>query len=184
MESIVKALHNIPGRTFVICSPSSLLVYNQEMNTEVKSATDMVNHIQKKWNLTSGKHVFDERDFYDIGSDVASGTNSWRGMIITPCSMKTVASVNAGITSNLIERCADVTLKERRRLIIVPREAPFNRIHLKNLLGLDEAGAIIMPASPGFYQRPNTIEDLADFMTAKIFNLLDIEHNLIPKWEG
>lgn len=92
--------------------------------------------------------------------------------------------MNAGLTENLIERAADVTLKERRRLIVVPRETPFNRIHLRNLLSLDEAGAIILPASPGFYQMPKTLDDLGDFISGRIFNLLGVEQNLFPKWEG
>jgi 4-hydroxy-3-polyprenylbenzoate decarboxylase len=98
--------------------------------------------------------------------------------------MKTIASINAGFTDNLIERCADVTLKERRRLIVVPRETPYNQIHLRNMLSLDQAGAIILPASPGFYQVPKTLDDLGDFIAGRIFNLLGVDAELFPKWEG
>lgn len=103
-------------------------------------------------------------------------------MVVLPCSMKTIASINAGMTENLIERAADVTLKERRTLLLVPRETPYNRIHLKNMLELHDAGAIILPASPGFYQMPKTLEDLGDFISERIFRLLGMELDLYPRW--
>lgn len=92
--------------------------------------------------------------------------------------------MSQGLTENLIERAADVSLKERRRLIVVPRETPYNRIHLKNLLNLDEAGAIILPASPGFYQMPKTLDDLGDFIAGRILGLLGVNQTLFPKWLG
>lgn len=139
--------------------------------------------MEEKWKVKS-KHKFHVRNFFDIGSDIASGSNVWDAMVVIPCSMKTVASMSAGLTENLIERAADVTLKERRRLIVVPRETPYNRIHLRNLLELDEAGAIILPASPGFYQMPKTLDDLGDFIAGRILNLLGHTQTLFPKWEG
>ncbi|CCH48098.1 UbiX family flavin prenyltransferase [Pseudodesulfovibrio piezophilus] len=123
-----------------------------------------------------------EYNIKDIAAPPASG--SWRhhGMILCPCSMASLSAVATGLGTNLIHRAADVTLKERKRLIIVPREAPYNTIHLKNMLAADQAGAIIIPASPGFYHRPKTIEDLANHLAGKILDQLDISHTLYKRW--
>lgn len=180
---LIRALMETEGETYITASPASLRIFSEEYETEVKSTEDVLSYISSKWNPKQ-IHKFHIRNFFDIGSDIASGSNSWDAMVVVPCSMKTVASLTAGLTENLIERAADVSLKERRRLIIVPRETPFNRIHLRNLLSLDEAGAIILPASPGFYQMPKTLDDLGDFIAGRIFNLLGVPHSLFPKWEG
>ena len=184
VASIIRAFSRMEGETYLIASPTAIRIYNEEMHTSISSVNEIVEHVFKQWNIKNSPHTFHPRDFYDIGSDIASGTNQWESMIILPASMRTVASISAGTTGNLIERVADVTLKERRKLIVVPREAPFNRIHLRNLMQIDEAGGIILPASPGFYQNPQSLDDLADFITAKIFNLIGIKHSLIPKWQG
>ena len=118
-----------------------------------------------------------------INSSIASGSFHVDGMAIVPASMGTVGRVASGISGNLIERTADVMLKEKRKLIIVPREAPFSTIHLKNLLALDQAGALILPASPGFYQGQDTVEALVDFVVARILDQLGVEQNLMPPYE-
>jgi 4-hydroxy-3-polyprenylbenzoate decarboxylase len=120
---------------------------------------------------------------HDLAAGPASG--SWRhaGMIVCPCSMASLAAIAGGLGSNLIHRAADVTLKEGRRLVLVPRETPFNEIHLRNLLAAKQAGAHILPACPGFYSRPQTIGELADFMAARALDLLDIPHNLGKRWQ-
>jgi len=120
----------------------------------------------------------------DLGASIASGSHDCRGMVIVPCSMKTLAGVAHGLSRNLVERAADVMLKERRRLVIVPREAPMSLPQLRNMVLCAEAGAIILPAMPAFYQMPKTIDDLADFMAGKILSALGLEHTLYPKWEG
>lgn len=119
----------------------------------------------------------------DLAAGPASG--SWRhaGMIVCPCSMASLAAIAGGLGSNLIHRAADVTLKEGRRLVLVPREAPFSEIHLRNLLAAKQAGAAIMPACPGFYSRPQTIGDLTDFVAARALDLLDIPHGLGKRWK-
>ncbi len=178
----LRALSEIPGDTYFTVSPASLRIFSEEYETKVSSAEDVLDFIQQRWKPEI-KHKFHIRDFFDIGSDIASGSNSWDAMVVVPCSMKTVASINAGFTENLIERAADVSLKERRRLIVVPRETPYNRIHLRNMLSLDEAGGIIVPASPGFYQMPKSLDDLGDFIAGRIFNLLGVESELFPKWD-
>jgi 4-hydroxy-3-polyprenylbenzoate decarboxylase len=120
----------------------------------------------------------------DLGATIASGSHGCSGMAIVPCSMKTLAGVAHGLSRNLVERAADVMLKERRRLVIVPRETPMSLPQLKNMVLCAEAGAMILPAMPAFYQQPKTLDDLADFMAGKILAALGFEHDLYPPWTG
>jgi len=120
----------------------------------------------------------------DLGATIASGSHRCTGMAIVPCSMKTLAAVAHGLSRNLIERAADVMLKERRRLVIVPRETPMSLPQLRNMVLCAEAGAMILPAMPAFYQKPKTIDDLADFVAGKILSALGFEHALYPEWTG
>src|SRR6266576_4691971 len=120
----------------------------------------------------------------DLGATIASGSHGCSGMAIVPCSMKTLAAVAHGLSRNLIERAADVMLKEHRRLVIVPRETPMSLPQLRNMVLCAEAGAMIVPAMPGFYQLPKSLDDLADFMAGKILGSLGLDHNLYPKWTG
>lgn len=119
----------------------------------------------------------------DIGASIASGTHPNDGMIIIPCSMKTLAAIAHGFSQNLIHRAADVMLKENRNLILVNRETPLNRVHLKNMLAAQEAGAMIMPASPGFYHHPQSVDDIINFVVGKVLNIFDIEHDLFEPWD-
>ncbi len=120
----------------------------------------------------------------DRGATPASGSAPSLGMVVCPCSMGTLASIAQGTTRSLIERAADVVLKERRPLILVPRETPYSAIHLENMLRLTRAGATILPASPGFYHRPQRIEDLIDFIVGRILQHLGVEHTLGPQWRA
>lgn len=120
----------------------------------------------------------------DRGATPASGSTPSRGMVICPCSMGTLASIAQGTTRSLIERAADVVLKERRHLIVVPRETPYSTIHLENMLRLSRAGAVVMPASPGFYHRPQRIEELIEFVVARILSHLDVPHAFGPRWQS
>ena len=120
----------------------------------------------------------------DLGATIASGSHGCSGMVIVPCSMKTLAGVAHGLSRNLVERAADVMLKERRGLVMVPRETPMSLPQLKNMVLCAEAGAIVLPAMPAFYQLPDTIDDLADFMAGKILGALGFDHNLYPPWTG
>src|SRR6188472_1943185 len=120
----------------------------------------------------------------DLGATIASGSHDCRGMVIVPCSMKTLAGVAHGLSRNLVERAADVMLKERRSLVIVPRETPMSLPQLKNMVLCAEAGAMMMPAMPAFYQMPQTLDDLADFMAGKILSAFGFEHQLYPAWKG
>ncbi|EPG66925.1 UbiX family flavin prenyltransferase [Leptospira wolffii] len=178
----LRALMELPGESWFVPSPAAIRVFREEYQTSVETGEQVLDFIREKWRPNS-VHSFRLRKFEDVGADIASGSNVWEGMVIVPCSMKTVASIRAGITDNLIERAADVSLKERRKLILVPRETPYNRIHLENMLALHDAGAILAPASPGFYQVPKTLEELGDFMAGRIFRLLGKEIDLYPRWK-
>lgn len=120
----------------------------------------------------------------DLGATIASGSHGCLGMAIVPCSMKTLAAVAHGLSRTLIERAADVMLKERRPLIIVPRETPMSLPQLRNMVLCAEAGAMILPAMPAFYQQPKTLDDLADFLAGKILSALGFDHALYPAWTG
>jgi len=113
---------------------------------------------------------------------VASGSNPPEALVICPCTTGTLASVAQGVCEDLIDRAADVALKERRRLILVVRETPFSAIHLENMLKLSRAGAVILPANPGFYHRPQRVEALVDFVVARILDHLEVAHDLMPRW--
>ncbi|MDX1253086.1 MAG: UbiX family flavin prenyltransferase [Gammaproteobacteria bacterium] len=113
---------------------------------------------------------------------VASGSNAPRAMVVCPCTSGTLSAIASGASNNLLERAADVMIKERRKLILVPREMPLSVIHLENMLRLARLGVVIMPANPGFYYRPQRVEELVDFVVARILDHLDIEHGLMPRW--
>ncbi|KLK88391.1 aromatic acid decarboxylase [Methanoculleus sediminis] len=120
----------------------------------------------------------------DLAADIASGSFRYDGMAIVPCSMKTLAAVSNGFADNLIARAADVCLKEKRPLLLLLREMPLSRIHLKNMLAADDAGATVMVASPPFYQRPQTIDDLVDMVVARVLDHMGVEHDLGTRWSG
>jgi 4-hydroxy-3-polyprenylbenzoate decarboxylase len=120
----------------------------------------------------------------DRGALPASGSQRTAGMVVCPCSMGTVSAIAHGTSRSLVERAADVTLKERRRLILVPRETPFSLVHLRNLTAVTEAGATIVPAAPGFYHRPTRIEELVDFLVQRILDQLGLDITIARRWEG
>jgi len=131
-----------------------------------------------EWSSIS---VFDDKD---RGAVPASGSAKSAGMVVCPCSMGTVAAIAHGTSRSLVERAADVTLKERRPLILVPRETPFSLVHLRNLTAVTEAGATVIPAAPGFYHRPKTLEDIVDFIVQRILDHMKVDVDLVPRWNG
>jgi 4-hydroxy-3-polyprenylbenzoate decarboxylase len=140
--------------------------------------------LAEKYGDGTKRGTFDIFSNRDLGAPVASGSHACEGMVVVPCSMKTLAGVAHGLSRSLIERAADVMLKERRRLVLVPRETPMSLPELRNMVLCAEAGAMVLPAMPAFYQMPKTIDDLADFMAGKILSGLGLDHNLYPPWTG
>ena len=120
----------------------------------------------------------------DRGALPASGSQRTHGMVVCPCSMGTVAAIAAGTSRSLVERAADVTLKERRRLVLVPRETPLSLVHLRNLVSVTEAGAVVIPAAPGFYHRPVSVLELVDFIVQRVLDQLGIDLDIAPRWTG
>jgi flavin prenyltransferase len=120
----------------------------------------------------------------DRGALPASGSQRTGGMVICPCSMGTVAAVAAGTSRSLVERAADVTLKERRKLVLVPRETPLSLVHLRNLVTVTEAGAVVIPAAPGFYHRPSSVGELVDFIVQRVLDQLELEIEIARRWTG
>lgn len=131
-----------------------------------------------KWPTVT---VYDDSD---RGAKPASGSQKTRGMLICPCSMGTVAAIAHGTSRSLVERAADVTLKEGRKLVVVPRETPLSLVHLRNLTAAAEAGVTVLPAAPGFYHRPKAISDLVDFVAQRIIDQFDLDIDVAPRWGG
>ncbi len=175
-----KLLQN--GRqVYLLYSKVAQIVAQQEMNMRLPSQPKEAEAFFKQFfHETSGQlHVFGREAWY---SPVASGTNPADAMVICPCTMGTLAAIATGMSQDLIERAADVMLKEKRQLILVPRETPFSTIHLENMLKLSRCGTLILPANPGFYHHPQTIQDMIDFIVARILDHLKIEHQLMARW--
>jgi 4-hydroxy-3-polyprenylbenzoate decarboxylase len=151
---------------------------------ELASVEGLTPYLVAKYGKDVEKGSINLHSNRDLGATIASGSHGCRGMAIVPCSMKTLAGVAHGLSRNLVERAADVMLKEHRRLVIVPRETPMSLPQLKNMVLCAEAGAMILPAMPAFYQLPKSIDDLADFMAGKILSALGFDQDLYPAWTG
>lgn len=165
----------------LLVSQAAHLVAKQELGVALPArASDLENQLADSLNTRDGQlRVYGREDW---NAPVASGSNPADAMVVCPCSMGTLAAIANGTSDNLIERAADVMLKEHRKLILVPREAPFSTLHLENMLKLSRMGAVILPANPGFYHRPQHIEDIIDFIVARILDQLGIEHALMARW--
>lgn len=167
----------------LIYSQAAQVVAQQELNLRLPSSPDeALQLLQAQFPDRPGKLLVYGRDAWF--SPVASGSNPPDAMVVCPCSMGTLASIAAGLADNLIERAADVVLKERRSLILVPRETPFSVIHLENMLRLARAGAVIVPPAPGFYEHPQSVADMVDFVVARILDQLRVPHTLGKRWGG
>jgi 4-hydroxy-3-polyprenylbenzoate decarboxylase len=151
---------------------------------EAAAVERLMPYLSAKYGPDVNKGAFTLLSNRDLGATIASGSHGCTAMAIVPCSMKTLAGIAHGLSRNLVERAADVMLKEHRPLVIVPRETPMSLPALKNMVLCAEAGAVVLPAMPAFYQLPRTLDDLADFMAGKILSALGFEHQLYPAWTG
>nr|WP_044195275.1 flavin prenyltransferase UbiX [Oscillatoria acuminata] len=180
----VKFLLEADYRVELVASKSTYMVWQAEENVRMPAepAQQEIFWRDRGGSVTQGKLTC--HPWQDVGANIASGSFRTLGMLVIPCSMSTVAKIATGLSSSLLERAADVQLKEGRKLVIVPRETPFSLIHLRNLTTLAEAGARIVPAIPAWYHKPQTIEDLVDFTIARALDQFDIDCVPIRRWEG
>jgi flavin prenyltransferase len=176
---LVSALMQMPVSVYLMISRSGRAVMAHETGFRHQSMESFLNERGFQIHEHAKISEFEPDDFF---APFASGSFRHEGMVIAPCSMNTLAAISSGVTQNLIHRAADVCLKEKRTLILVPRETPLNRIHLENMLHLTDAGATIMPAMPGFYHRPGTIDELADSVVSRVLDHLGFDNALAQRW--
>ncbi|NEX61274.1 UbiX family flavin prenyltransferase [Noviherbaspirillum galbum] len=167
---LLQALREAGGmESHLLISEAGVLNVHQELGLgrkDVEAMADVVHHVR------------------DVGATVASGSFQTDGMVVAPCSMKTLAAIAHGLSDNLITRAADVALKERRRLVLMVRETPFNLAHLRNMTAVTEMGGIIFPPLPAFYHRPQSISEMVDHTVSRVLDLFDVHHLLAPRWSG
>ena len=162
----------------LVMSPAAVLVLEREMDRRVD--LDHFRLQDLRVDAASGQVVY--HDYRDFMAGIASGSFLTAGMVICPCSMGTVGAIAHGLSQNLIHRAADVHLKERRKLVLVPRETPLHLVHLRNLTICAEAGAVVLPAMPAFYTRPQTLDDALNFIVGRVCDQLGVEHDLFARW--
>lgn len=168
-------------RVYLLLSSAAEVVIRTETNLELpETLEEQQTVLAQRYGAAEDQLQLFARD--DWFSPVASGSSSATSMVICPASGGSLSAIAHGASNNLIERAADVALKERRQLILVPREAPYSEIHLENMLKLTRMGAVVVPASPGFYMQPTTVEELVDFIVARVLDQLGIEQDLMPRW--
>lgn len=168
-------------RVFLLISDAARVVIATETDVQLPDDLELTALVlAERCGARAGQLRVLARD--DWMAPVASGSAAPTSMVICPCSMGTLAAIAHGMSNNLVERAADVALKERRQLILVPRETPYSEVHLENMLRLTRMGAMVMPASPGFYRNPQGVNDLIDFMVARLLDQLGIEQTLLPRW--
>jgi len=178
---LLECLLQAQRKVYLMISKPALLVINTETDVRLGNrTTEIARSLSSRFGADPAQLQVYGQDEWT--APVASGSAAPRAMVVCPCSLATVSSIAVGASRNLIERAADVMLKEQRRLILVPREAPLSVVHLENLLRLARMGVLILPASPGFYHRPQRIEDLVDFVVARILDQLEVPHELAPRW--
>lgn len=178
---LLECLLHADRRVYVMISSPAQVVIGMETDLKLPGrAGDMQSFLSSHYHAKPGQLQVFGNDQWT--APVASGSNAPHAMVVCPCTSGTLSAIANGSSDNLLERAADVALKEQRRLILVPREMPFSAIHLENMLSLARLGVTILPACPGFYHQPRHIDDLVDFVVARILDHLQIEHTLLPRW--
>lgn len=177
LESLLAADKTV----YLLYSQAAQIVVQQEMGLTLPSnSREVQQQLREQYRHLPGQlQVFGREEWF---APIASGTSVADAMVVCPCTMGTLAAIAAGMSDNLIERAADVSLKEQRKLILVPRETPFSAIHLENMLKLARLGAVILPANPGFYHHPASVQDLVNFVAARILDHLNVPHQLLARW--
>ena len=183
---VLQALCDSPHQADIVITPSGAKVLEVEEGVAVDESGRVAIDGLSQW---LGRDLSERaglvlHDWRNVGADIASGSCAVDGMAVVPCSGGTMARIAHGVSQGLLERAADVCLKERRRLVLVPRETPLSLIHLRNMTAVTEAGAIVLPASPGFYHRPKTVQDLVDAVAGRILHHLGVSSQLMQAWRG
>jgi 4-hydroxy-3-polyprenylbenzoate decarboxylase len=178
---LLQCLLEAEEKVCLLFSPAAQVVMATETDLTLPGRPDELQHyLADQYRADDGQlQVFGKEQWH---APIASGSNASRAMVVCPCSSASLSAIAHGTSSDLIERAADVILKEQRQLILVTREMPLSTIHLKNMLSLSRMGVTIMPASPGFYHKPESVEDLIDFVVARVLDHLDVQHTLLPRW--
>ena len=178
---LLQCLVDAGESVYLLVSEPGQIVIAMETDINLPGrAADMQRFLTEYYGAEPGQlQLFGQKEWT---APVASGSSAPRAMIVCPCTMGTLASIAAGMSDNLIDRAADVVIKEGRKLILVPRETPFSAIHLENMLKLARLGVVMLAANPGFYHRPETLDDLVDFVVARILDQLDVDHDLTARW--
>ena len=178
---LVECLVGAGRKVHLLYSQAAQIVFRMELDFQVPGQAGVAQlMLTDYFNAAPGQISVYGRQQWT--APVASGSNPPDALVVCPCTTGTLASIAHGISDDLIDRAADVMLKERRKLVLVVRETPFSTIHLQNMLTLSQAGAVIMPANPGFYYQPQQVSDLVDFMVARVLDQLGVEHDLVPRW--
>ena len=178
---LLEQLLKVDCKVYLMISKAAQVVIGMETDLSLPGrAAEIQKFLTEKYQAAEAQlQVFGEDEWT---APVASGSNHVQAMVVCPCSMGALSAIACGASNNLLERAADVILKERKKLIIVPRETPYSDIHLENMLKLSRMDAVIVDANPGFYNQPRSVDDLVDFVVAKILDQLGVEHDLQPKW--
>lgn len=178
---LVECLIVAGAQVQLLYSQVAQIVAKQEMDLSLPArAADVERDFAARFHAAPGQlRVYGREEWF---APLASGSNPPDAMVICPCTMGTLAAIAAGLAQNLIERAADVVIKEGRKLVLVPRETPFSVIHLENMLKLARAGAVILPANPGFYHHPQSVQDMVDFVVARVLDQLGVPHQLMRRW--